>query len=496
MIAMTMATANIQLQAIVSTDYDFDFNEDINNAYNLVTALRLDEARNALHQLKQTQPNNLAPIFIEDYIDFLCLMLSEDKALLRNYQINFNNRLALIDKNCFKHSPYYLFIKSEMTMHRAAVDFRFGNNILAFTAALKAYKLLETNRTLFPDFVPNLKNLGLMQIIVGSMPPSFKGGFSFFTGISGSVVIGSQDVKRVMNEKSRQSYIFAFEAKVLYSFIQLYINDEPDEAWALLRQTKVNYHAQPLLAFIHAGASYRSKRNDECIRLLTENNYGTDYYPITISNLILGRAKLNRMDKDANIFLERFLKQYKGTTFRKEAHLLLHWYYTLFPDQKKREQHYQAVFSDGNTNADSDNAAMQELKANHVNSQVFLRARLLYDGGYSQRALTELILAKSGIKNNPSLLLEYNYRYARILQQMNNIQDAIRLYRQVITTGRSHSEYFACNAALQIAVIYEKTNQPANSEFYYNECLRINPATYKNSLHGKAKAGLLRLKQK
>ncbi|HND17601.1 MAG TPA: hypothetical protein PLQ17_11960, partial [Saprospiraceae bacterium] len=67
MIAMTMATANIQLQAIVSTDYDFDFNEDINNAYNLVTALRLDEARNALHQLKQTQPNNLAPIFIEDY---------------------------------------------------------------------------------------------------------------------------------------------------------------------------------------------------------------------------------------------------------------------------------------------------------------------------------------------------------------------------------------------------------------------------------------------
>ena len=31
MIAMTMATANIQLQAIVSTDYDFDFNEDINN---------------------------------------------------------------------------------------------------------------------------------------------------------------------------------------------------------------------------------------------------------------------------------------------------------------------------------------------------------------------------------------------------------------------------------------------------------------------------------
>ena len=56
--------------------------------------------------------------------------------------------------------------------------------------------------------------------------------------------------------------------------------------------------------------------------------------------------------------------------------------------------------------------------------------------------------------------------------------------------------YFACNAALQMGLIYEEQKQYAKAREYLTVCLSLSPSEYKNSLHQKAKTVLDRIKGK
>lgn len=481
------------LNAYKPASGNYDFNQDVLRAYNLVIDLRFNEAYTLLNQIKKAEPYNLATLIVEDYIDFLALMISEDKTLFRKLEANKDIRFSKIDKYGPASDPYHLFIKAEINMHWAAIDFRFGNYISCATGAIKAYKQLVRNNEKFPGFTPNMKNLGLIHVLVGSIPTAFKSGFSFFTGIDASIDLGMRELNSVIKYAENKPFIFKEETRILHAFIQLHINNEPELAWELLNKEKIDFDSQPLLAFIYANAAHHCKKNDACINILENRTYPNKYFALPLSYLTLGRAKLNRLDKDANIPIEKFLREYKGVTYRKEASLLLFWYYSIYSNPAKRDQYYKSVITEGNTKSESDQAALQELKNHKTFMPALIKSRLLYDGGYSGRAMAELFKVKSQIKANTALDLEYRYRFARILQQMNDTEAALKAYQTVLTIGKNQPEYFACNAALQMALIYEKSNKFEFAKSYFNQCLLLNPVTYKNSLHGKAKAGLIRL---
>ena len=92
--------------------------------------------------------------------------------------------------------------------------------------------------------------------------------------------------------------------------------------------------------------------------------------------------------------------------------------------------------------------------------------------------------------------LEFTYRLGRITHQQNRPQEAIRFYLQTVEEGQNEEYYFACNAALQIGILYEEQKKFAAAKDYYDKCLSMKPSEYKNGLHQKAKAGLNRLKGK
>ena len=52
----------------------------------------------------------------------------------------------------------------------------------------------------------------------------------------------------------------------------------------------------------------------------------------------------------------------------------------------------------------------------------------------------------------------------------------------------------ACNAALQIALIFEEQQKLKQAKKYFDLCLDISPKRYKTSLHQKANSGLDRIK--
>jgi tetratricopeptide (TPR) repeat protein len=97
------------------------------------------------------------------------------------------------------------------------------------------------------------------------------------------------------------------------------------------------------------------------------------------------------------------------------------------------------------------------------------------------------------LQTDKSLALEYNYRLGRAYQYLSKNADAIYHLTKAIDLGKK--SYMSCNAALQIAGMYEEMDRNALAKVFYERCLAIDSDEYKTSLHQKAKAGLSRLKK-
>ncbi len=151
----------------------------------------------------------------------------------------------------------------------------------------------------------------------------------------------------------------------------------------------------------------------------------------------------------------------------------------------------------GSTQIDGDKNAFlesREAKLGIIPNRLLLESRLLFDGGYYKRASQLLLDSQQLFETNAALKLEYNYRLGRIFHQLNDFSKALFHYQQTILEGMDLPEYFACNAALQMGIIYESLADQRKAVKYYNLCLEIHPDDYRSSLHMKAEAGLNRVK--
>ena len=104
------------------------------------------------------------------------------------------------------------------------------------------------------------------------------------------------------------------------------------------------------------------------------------------------------------------------------------------------------------------------LKTPHIN---LLKARLFFDGGYSKQAVEELEKINSpNFFNHSKNNLEYFYRYGRCMEQMGKDEVAIKYYKKTVLAGSEEPYYFAAKAALQIALLYEDSNNINEAKRY------------------------------
>jgi len=120
---------------------------------------------------------------------------------------------------------------------------------------------------------------------------------------------------------------------------------------------------------------------------------------------------------------------------------------------------------------------------------LLIKVRMQYDGGYYQEAL-DLLQKEKPTFEKEIFQIEFDYRLGRIQQQLKNTTLAIRSYQKTVKAGEDLPEYFACNAALQIGIIYEQLNDCVKAREWFGRCTDIKPKEYKASIHQKAKAGL------
>ena len=474
---------------LLAQDNHYDFNAACLEAYTRIFELRFDEAQDILDAERSADASNLIPVFLENYIDFLALFLSEEDDRFQATEANKEVRLAILKKGD-KSSPYYLYTQAEVHMQWAFSRIKFGEYVKAFLEIRKAYKILNENAAKFPEFKPNLKSLGILHTLLGAIPDKYKFGAKML-GMKGSIPQGMEELATVVAD---EDFVFKDEALIMYALLQLHLNKNDTEAWSIISNGDLDPENNLLHCFAASSVAMYTGRNDEMIRLLESRPSGPEYFPFPYLDFYLGLAKLHRLDNDADIYFKRYIDNYKGKNYIKESYRKLAWYYFLKGKSGLYNYYIQMTMLDGEAVSDEDKSALAEAKSGRKPHKQLLKARLLFDGAYYEDAMAVLDGVDASNLFDEYYLVEYHYRNARILDKMEKTDAAISAYKHTISKGAALPTYFAANSCIKLGNIYERTQNKEEARKYYTKALTFDDHEYLNSIDAEAKAGLNRLK--
>ncbi len=472
----------------------FTWTPELKTAYKQATSLRFEAAENSLVNIEQKDPDNLLRLHVENYIDFFKVYIGEELEVFERLEKNKDNRLHEIEEKGDKNSPYYLFLQADIRLQWALARLKFEEYATAFLETNKAFKLLTKNVKKFPEFLPNKKDLGILHAAVGTIPDGYKWVIDWFSSLEGTIEQGKGELKEVIDYARTNEFIYEEEIYIYYAYMLLHLGNDSEEAWHIINTANLDTENNPMACFIKANVAIRSDRGDEAISILERRPTGSDFYPFHYLDYMLGIAKLQRLDEDADDFLLRYTENYKGRNFIKDAYQKLAWSKLLTGDIPAYHSFMELCKSRGYTIVGSDQNAENEAIKDEVPDISLLKARLLFDGGRCERAYSILKNKKEVDYFSDKNKLEYTYRMGRILHKLSRLDEALYFYQKTIRNGIDEPWYFACRSALERGIIYEEIGQYSFAEAAYEKCLSISPEDHKTGLHQQAKAGLKRLK--
>ncbi len=475
----------------LSAKADFTYNNNCIAAYKSILSLKIPEAKLLLQKEKQQNPQNGIVPLLENYIDYFSLLASESKIDYEKCLENKSDRLRFLEDNT-QASPFYLYSQAEVYLQWALLKSKFGDYLSSAMDAKKANNLFKDNAKKYPAFILNQKGIAMVNVIFGAIPASLKG-ISRFLGMSGSVETGVSQLENLKANIQQSKYPF-YNDELVFFICNIIIDQQHKYADypKLLNYLAALDGGSLLKTFLQAHIAYKSGHNDDAINFLKDYSYNSQYIKLPLMNQILGNCKLNRLDADAQVYLLKFISEFKGNSLIKDTYLKVAYFYFLHNDAIKYSYYLKLVNEKGYVNDEKDKQALMEANDSKPDEDL-LKARLLFDGAYYEKAL--LILTAKEINNNTLTRdkIEYYYRLGRIYDKTNKLNDALNNYQKAINLGKKSNYYFAANAALNMGRIYELKSDLVKAKDYYQQTLDMPSHGYQNSIDDEAKAGLKRI---
>ena len=472
----------------ISFGQTFSFNANCKQAYQNIFKLKINVGLQLLDKEKKENPKNYLPYFIENYADFLKLYINDNEDLYNATAPKISARLEKL-KSGNPNSPYYLYTQADIHLQWALCKIKFGDNLSAVFEVKKAYSMLLDNQKKYPDFKPNIKSLGLLHTIFGAVPDKYKLGAKLL-GLKGSIEQGLKELNSVMQDDNFQ---FKEETVIIYTLLVLHLQKDKTAAWNMIENTNVSLGDNLLNHFIASTVAAHTGKNDKVISILSAKPNSSDYYPFPFLDFFLGNAKLNKLDSNADVYIKKFLVVDKGRSYQKEAYRKLAWYYLINGEPALYKKYMQQILQIKDAPTDEDKSAQKEAEQNFIPNKELLKARILSDGYYFDKALAIMNSLQPEKLTRTRDKVEYYYRKARIYDEQNNIADAVKNYLLTIQKGESYNYYFTANACIKVANIFERQNKKVNAIQYYKKAIALDKDEYTNSIEAEAKAGLNRL---
>lgn len=484
------------IPALLCKGQSFTWTENCLKAYTENIQLKFNHAQQLAQKERKINSGNMVIPYVESQADFIRCFISESKEDLETLKKKNDERVAQLSSLKIK-SPYIRLFTAEYHLQTAVVRLKFEEFVGAVYETRKAFKLLEENNKLYPDFKQNLRALGFIHTVVGAAPKNYQWMLNLL-GFTGTTQQGLSELRELLAVTSKQndlSYLHD-ETTVMLTFLEMnLIKDKNNEQIRKRFRNIDDIEDKPLMLFAKGVFHFANAENDSVIKILSTRTNTDEMYHLDYLEYMEGMARLNNLDLTAENHFKKYVAEFKGMTFIKSAYQRLAWIRLIQGDEKGYYAYIKLAGEKGagNSLSDEDKQAIKESAETEKPNVILLRSRLLFDGGYYQRSVSEI--AGKPTSDFPALRdkLEFTYRLARIFDKTNKKEKAIQYYLQTIENGKHFRFYFAANSALQLGLLYEESKEIDKAETYYRLCLSLRDHEYQNSLDQKAKAGLNRI---
>ncbi len=487
---IVIATAFMLLHTLLTQAQDFVWTPGLQRAY---ADLQKLDVQSSQQLLARESADNGVHIFVEDYLDMLRLVTSDEDRLFTAISNREDDRLDAL-KKLDDTSPWQRVLLAEVRLHWAFIKLKFGKEVSASWDVIRAYKLLAENQKRFPAFLPTYKSLGTLHVMIGSVPDNYSW-VANLLGLHGNVQQGQQELQR-----AQQDPTFGLEARLIDLMVRAYVLKFTSADGQNLKRLVFDHPDNLLLHFFGATIEQKNGHSEQALTYLANRPNGKSYLPLPVIENILGDIYLQKSEyADAITHFNQFLSTYKGRNFLKDS------YYKLFlcqwlanqPDAVARPL-LQKVISVGRTTVESDKAAQKFAESYlrqgaSANQKILMRARLASDGGFTDSALAYLRPYNEAKFPVTIEKAEYTYRIGRIFQRRNEPDTAIFWLSRALALSEPEQLSFGATAALQLGYIYQQKNDRLRARSFFQKALSFKRHEYKNSVDNKARAALSQL---
>jgi hypothetical protein len=474
---------------------EYDFNANCRQAYNDVLSLKIKRAQRALDIEKSANPGNDIPYLIENYIDFIILSISEEPEIYSRLRDGKSKRVERLEGGD-RSSAYYNYCLAEVHIQWAFIHARFREYIAAASELNRAYRLLQKNEKKFRGSIPDRKCLGVLHVLISAVPEEYRW-VTDLLKLYGDLREGTEEIEQVY-AASRENGEFSWlrkESLFYLTFIYTNFWNDRDRLKTLDRQIEdKDTEESPLMLYAKVKIAMVRGNNDRAAELLQKYNLKDEQEDFHYLDYLRGLTKLNRLDRDADKYFIRYIKEHKGKNYAGSALQKLAWFSLVNGEDGKYREYITEIKKIKNAVTDEDRLAMKEAESGAVPNPYLLKARLLCDGGYYSKSIQALIErnATEAFKSKKEYL-EFTYRLGRAYHGWEKYDEAIPYYEMTIRNGSEDKYYFAANSSLQMGMIYEQQKNYKKAEYYYRRSLWMKNDEYRNSIRQKAKAGLRRV---
>lgn len=446
---------SIFIITIVAHSYSsesYKFNDNCRQAYTAIYNLKIVEARNIIENEKKQNPGNMIINYVEGTSLFVSSLISNDSKEFETNKPKIEHKINLL-KSIKENNHFHYFCKAELYFQLAVLSAHYNNVYDAVKYAKLANSQYDKSLKNFPAFAPAKMGYGYLNVILGQVPDSYKWIIDLI-GLNSDSNNGIKCLDAAYSYSTLKDTIWrkqnSFLISSLYNIYKRYGYSEDIYynkyiAWMEGRN-------DPISTFIISSTLNKIGQTDKAIDVISKCRH--QYINIGELNLILGKMKLQRLDKDAIIPLLNFVNNVEsGSKKHKDAIQRMAWYYLI------------------NGNISQYNKLNKEVNGASITNISLLKARLLLDGGYISRAKDTLM--KINVKElSKEDQTEFYYRLGRIDEKENNITKALLNYNNSINIGISTR--YTASSALKAGNIYKNIKHDTkNAIKLYNMALKM-----------------------
>lgn len=393
------------------------------------------------------------------------------------------NSISIIKASALS-SPYKEYYLNDIFLLQALMQLKSGNELKGLWMINQLYRRSITLVNDYEDFLPARKVYALMQIMIGSVPESYKWIFNLL-GFEGSTKKGIQQLQLL----SQSNLPVNNEGTVLYYLITNYLQPEFSGNDLALLEQQIKKHPNLLLFHFIAGLSSLKQHKSLIARKHFEVLKARTSFPVI--SYFLAETYLHESSfKISNKLYQEFIKNNKGENLIKDSYLKIFLIHYMEGNASEAEKYRVLGKLEGKTISEADKNAHKLLNSSLLPHPDLFRIRFLTDGGFYKQALDLIAnLEEKNLSNQDRI--ELIYRRARAFHLTGQVENAVKNY--LLSIANNDGRYFAPNAALQLGYIYEEQNKLDEAQRYLEKVLEYENYTYETSINTKARSAIKNL---